>query len=53
MGFTLEPNQRGGILAFYRTGSSERTSFVFVNLRSMESMSEMVSTPSGENAGDE
>jgi hypothetical protein len=42
MGFTLEPNQRGGVLAFYRTGDSERTSFVFVNLRSIESIQEVV-----------
>lgn len=42
MGFTLVPTQRGGILAFYRTGDAERTSFVFVNLRSLESINEMV-----------
>ena len=53
LGFTLEPSQRGGVLAFYRTGSSDRTSFVFVNLRSIESMSETASTSSGENDGEE
>lgn len=50
MGFTLEPTQRGGILAFYRTANSERTSFVFVNLRSLESIKEMVDAPSGGNS---
>jgi hypothetical protein len=48
MGFTLEPNQRGGILAFYRPVDGERTSFVFVNLRSIESIKEMVAPQSGE-----
>lgn len=42
MSFTLEPSQRGGILAFYRTGDVGETSFVFVNLRSIESIKEMV-----------
>jgi hypothetical protein len=46
MGFTLEPNQRGGILAFYRVGDSETTAFVFVNLRSMESIRESVGSSS-------
>jgi hypothetical protein len=48
MGFTLEPNQRGGIIAFYRSAGGQRTSFVFVNLRSLESIREMVATPSEE-----
>ncbi len=48
MGFTLEPNQRGGIIAFYRPDGGQRTSFVFVNLRSLESIREMVEAPSGE-----
>ncbi len=48
MGFTLEPNQRGGIIAFYRPAGGQRTSFVFVNLRSLESIREMVATQAGE-----
>lgn len=50
MGFTLEPNQRGGIIAFYRPASGNRTSFVFVNLRSLESIREMVESESGKPA---
>lgn len=53
MGFTLEPSQRGGILAFYRTDGAERTSFVFVNLRSMESIKEMVDPAAGGGALDQ
>ena len=48
MGFTLEPNQRGGIIAFYRPAGGQRTSFAFVNLRSLESIREMVATQAGE-----
>ncbi len=48
MGFTLEPYNRGGILAFYRPTDAERTAFVFVNLRSLESIKEMVASPPGE-----
>jgi hypothetical protein len=46
MGFTLEPYNRGGIVAFYRPADAERTAFVFVNLRSMESIKEMVQAQS-------
>jgi hypothetical protein len=48
MGFTLEPYNRGGIIAFYRPTDAERTAFVFVNLRSLESIKEMVASPPGE-----
>lgn len=44
MSFTLEPSQRGGIIAFYRPVESQRTSLVFVNLRSLESIKEMVTS---------
>jgi len=47
MGFTIEPYNRGGIIAFYRPSDTERTSFVFVNLRSMESIKELVQAQSG------
>jgi len=42
MSFNLEPYNRGGIIAFYRPADSEVTTFVFVNLRSLESIREMV-----------
>jgi hypothetical protein len=47
VGFTLEPSNRGGIIAFYRPADADRTSFVFVNLRSIESVKEMVRSQSG------
>jgi hypothetical protein len=46
MSFTLEPYNRGGIIAFYRPADAERTAFVFVNLRSMDSITEMAQAQS-------
>jgi hypothetical protein len=46
MGFTLEQYNRGGIIAFYRLADADRTSFVFVNLRSLESITEIVQAQS-------
>jgi hypothetical protein len=46
MGFNLDPSDRGGILAFYRTLNTERTAYVFVNLRSIESIKERVQSDS-------
>jgi hypothetical protein len=46
MGFTLEPYNRGCIIAFYRPADADRTSFVFVNLRSLESIAEIVQAQS-------
>jgi hypothetical protein len=47
MAFTLEPGTRGGILAFYRLVGSKSTSFVFVNLRSLESVEELIKAQAG------
>lgn len=47
IGFTIEPYDRGGVIGFYRTVDAERTAFVFVNLRSIESISERLKSTSG------
>jgi hypothetical protein len=46
MSFSLEPYNRGAIIAFYRPTGAEMTTFVFVNLRSLESIKELIDTQS-------